>query len=204
MKNTDISTYLIFIFISFEYVNGKADSPPDVQLWKYDTVTKDLFNKNGSWLHQSKKWIIPNLKEGGYIEDNSTGQVLTLKDSKIENGTQVVLETKKEPISDPQKWFRKTWDAIEDGYFVFINSDNFALSKDGVEKILITDFKDENPIMKQLGNIIQGAVGGAIALISFTAWIYCLCCRKKARMTMEERDQEQKQKWEQNNGHQRF
>ena len=52
--------------------------------------------------------------------------------------------------------------------------------------------------MKQLGNIIQGAVGGAIALISITAWIYCLCCRKKARMTMEERDQEQKQKWEQN------
>ena len=64
--------------------------------------------------------------------------------------------------------------------------------------------EDKNPIMKQLGNIIQGAVWGTIGLISAIVWIYLLCCRKKARMTQEELDQEQKNKWEQNNGHQRF
>ena len=64
--------------------------------------------------------------------------------------------------------------------------------------------KDENPILKHLGPIIQGAVWTTIGLVVGASWIYCLCCRKKARMTMEERDQEQKQKWEQNNGHHRF
>ena len=52
--------------------------------------------------------------------------------------------------------------------------------------------------------IIQGCVMGTIGIICLSAWIYCLCCRKKARMTMKEKDKEQKKKWEQNNGHRRF
>ena len=56
--------------------------------------------------------------------------------------------------------------------------------------------KDENTILRNLGPIIQGCVWSLILIIMISAWTYCLCCRKKAKMSAEERDQLQKEKWE--------
>ena len=47
--------------------------------------------------------------------------------------------------------------------------------------------------------IIQGVVWGTIIIVMITTWLYCLCWRKKARMTQEQKDQEHKEKWEKNN-----
>merc|ERR1719273_1220722 len=75
---------------------------------------------------------------------------------------------------------------------------------DGTNKIRITYLKcadkkhHPNYILRHLGAIIQGAVWGTIFIVMCTTWIYCLCCRKKGRMTQEQKDKEQKEKWENN------
>ena len=43
-----------------------------------------------------------------------------------------------------------------------------------------------------MSGIVWGTLGLGIPII----WLYCLCCRKKARMTQEQKDQEQKEKWD--------
>ena len=75
--------------------------------------------------------------------------------------------------------------------------------------LLITvskELKDDggSDILKYLRLIITGAVMGLLAIIIPSIWIYCLCCRKKAKMTLPERDQFQKEKWQRLNAYQRI
>ena len=64
------------------------------QLWKYDSATKILENKNGDWMHLSNTWILPAEGAEGNIKDDSTGQVLGLSNDTTASGTEVVLEAK--------------------------------------------------------------------------------------------------------------
>ena len=64
------------------------------QLWKYDSNTKKLENKNGDWVYMNKKWNIPGDDSENYIED-SDSNVLGLKDDVIKNDTsEVILQAK--------------------------------------------------------------------------------------------------------------
>ena len=69
---------------------------------------------------------------------------------------------------------------------------------------LQTSGKDGDWVTKYLRVIISGCVFGLLAIIVPSIWMYCLCCRKKARMTLEERDQLQKDKWQTMNSANRF
>ena len=68
------------------------------------------------------------------------------------------------------------------------------------------ELKDDGgfDIMSYLRLIISGAVMGLLAIIIPSIWIYCLCCREKAKMTLPERDQFQKEKWQRLNANQRI
>ena len=44
------------------------------QLWKYDSATKILQNKNGDWLHLANTWTLPSEGEEGNIKDVSSAQ----------------------------------------------------------------------------------------------------------------------------------
>ena len=44
------------------------------QLWKYDSATKILENKNGDWLHLANTWTLPSEGEEGNIKDVSSAQ----------------------------------------------------------------------------------------------------------------------------------
>merc|ERR1712083_952573 len=85
--------------------------PKDSQLWSYDDETNILRNKNNGWVYLDKTWKIPTLNnlEGGYIEEISSGKVLGLKDDAYHNGTEVVLENKKEASEKLQIWIRTWW-----------------------------------------------------------------------------------------------
>ena len=64
------------------------------QLWKYDSATKVLENKNGDWLHLANTWTLPSEGEEGNIKDVSSAQVLGLSNDATDTGTEVVLEDK--------------------------------------------------------------------------------------------------------------
>jgi len=205
MKTKSILTCLIFMLKSTAYANEHI--PNDDQLWSFDSSTKKLSNKeHSSWLLMDKTWDIPTNGTEGYITDTFSGQVLTLKDGNDEYETEVQLQDKKSPINsftnytEDQKWYRKWWNTFDSDYFVLIGGQTKRLlTAEGTEKLFIGDFaekKDENTILRNLGPIIQGCVWSLIIIIMISAWIYCLCCRKKARMSAEERDQLQKEKWE--------
>merc|ERR1711935_1107101 len=128
--------------------------------------------------------------------------VLTLKDGNDEYGTEVQLQDKKSPITsftnytEDQKWYRKWWNTFDSDYFVLIGGQTQRLltaegTEEGTAKLFISDFaekRDDNPILRNLGPIIQGCVWSLIIIIMISAWTYCLCCRKKAKMSAEERD----------------
>ena len=58
-------------------------------------------------------WNISDFgSEYTYIEEISSGQVLTLKYGSEENGTEVVLGPKNDPITEDQKWERKWFEEI--------------------------------------------------------------------------------------------
>jgi hypothetical protein len=44
------------------------------QLWKYDSATKILENKNGDWLHLANTWTLPSEGEEGNIKDVLSAQ----------------------------------------------------------------------------------------------------------------------------------
>ena len=89
-------------------------------LWKYDSKTQLLSNKSGEWEFHDKKWIIPNEgKKGGKVEDSS-GQVLGLKNNETGGvGTLVTLEQKEKESTDRQKWLKGKPD--NEGYFTLQN-----------------------------------------------------------------------------------
>ena len=64
------------------------------QLWKYDSATKILENKNGDWLHLANTWTLPSEGEEGNIKDVSSAQVLGLSNDATDTGTEVLLEDK--------------------------------------------------------------------------------------------------------------
>jgi hypothetical protein len=214
MKTESILTCLIFMLKSMAYANKHI--PSDDQLWSFDSSTKKLSNKDGSWLLMDKTWEIPTNGTAGYITDILSGQVLTLKDGNDEYETEVQLQDKKSPITsftnytEDQKWYRKWWNAFDSDYFVLIGGQSQRLlTAEGTEKLFISvskEFKDDggSDILKYLRLIISGAVMGLLAIIIPSIWIYCLCCREKARMTLPERDQFQKDKWQSLNAYQRI
>ena len=59
-------------------------------------------------------------------------------------------------------------------------------------------------ILRHLGAIIHGVVWGIIIIVGTTVWVYCLCCRKKGRMTQQQKDEEMKKKWVEGNRQPRF
>ena len=79
--------------------------------------------------------MIPDLHEEGYIEEIFSGQVLTVKENKAKNGTEILLENKND--TENQKWYRKHWDEIEEGYFILLNAEKH-LTMDGPDKISMT------------------------------------------------------------------
>jgi hypothetical protein len=83
-------------------VCGDEKSDGSHKLWSYNNETKLLSNKNGTWLYQTKTWMIPELFKEGYVEDISSGQVLTVKGNETGNGTEVLLQNKNDLKS--QKW----------------------------------------------------------------------------------------------------
>ena len=56
---------------------------------------------------------------------------------------------------------------------------------------------NDNGEFKIILNIIEIVLNVMVVLVTTVALMYCYFCRKKSRMTMEERDKEQKKKWEQ-------
>ena len=77
------------------------------------TTEMKLENGNGTWIFSDKVWIIPNQGTEGFIEDqNSPGNVLGLIESSqnqsVNVETEVVLGTKRNPISNKQRWFAGT------------------------------------------------------------------------------------------------
>ena len=103
-----------------------------------ETIGK-LHNKKGDWVYMNKTWNISDFPIQGYIEDISTGQVLTLKYGLEENGTEVILAAKNDPITEDQKWERKWFEEIWNKYtmLVHVNSGKF-LTRDGKNRIIIT------------------------------------------------------------------
>ena len=79
-----------------------------------------LENKTGLWKLKTKIWNLPNETEEGYIEDQASGSVLGLADpenaKKYKKGAAVVVEEKKIPITNGQKFSRSKPD--NDGYFI--------------------------------------------------------------------------------------
>merc|ERR1712062_748254 len=210
MKKTYILTCLLFIFISISCAEDEKDynGPSDAQFWNFEVKDREnetigkLHNKNGDWIYMNKTWNISDFPIQGYIEDISTGQVLTLKYGLEENGTEVILAAKNDPITEDQKWERKWFEEIWNKYtmLVHVNSGKF-LTRDGKNRIIITDFewpqKDDgwgHPILPYLSGIIHGIIWGLIIIILATVWIYCLCCRKKGKMTQAQKDEEMKKR----------
>ena len=85
------------------------------QLWKYDSDTKVLTNKEGVWTSTDETWNIPANNTEGNIEAAS-GQVLGLKEDATAIGTEVILE--ESDSSDHQLWLQEMGD---DGYFTLKN-----------------------------------------------------------------------------------
>ena len=114
------------------------------QLWSYDDETNILRNKNNGWVYLDKTWKIPTLNnlEGGYIEEISSGKVLGLKDDAYHNGTEVVLENKKEASEKLQIWIRTWWwNGTDNSYFTL-----YAMSpNDTVDKPIEKETEKEYP-----------------------------------------------------------
>merc|ERR1712150_153663 len=136
----------------------------------------------------------------------------TLKYDSEENGTEVVLGPKNDPITEDQKWERKWFEEIYDKYTMLVHTRSGRfLTRDGINRIIITDFEwpekddnNQNHILRHLGPIIQGVVWGIIITVIITVWVYCLCCRKKGRMTQQQKDEEMKKRWEEVDRQPRF
>ena len=88
----------------------------------------------------NKTWNISDFgSEYTYIEEISSGQVLTLKYGSEENGTEVVLGPKNDPITEDQKWERKWFEEIYDKYTMLVHSRSGRfLTRDGIDRIIIT------------------------------------------------------------------
>ena len=85
-------------------------------------------------------WNISDFgSEYTYIEEISSGQVLTLKYGSEENGTEVVLGPKNDPITRDQKWERKWFEEIYDKYTMLVHAGSGRfLTRDGIDRIIIT------------------------------------------------------------------
>ena len=88
------------------------------QLWRYENTK--LKNKNTPWIYETKTWTLPEEGVVGPIEDTASGRVLGI----MEDGTEVILEAKAQPITDKQGWLRGT---TINGHFTLKNqaSGNF-------------------------------------------------------------------------------
>ena len=78
-----------------------------------------LVNKNGSWSHQEKVWNMPTEGSYGHIEDQASGEVLSLWNDSTDLGSMVGLEPKDRHLSDEQLWTRGMADG--NGWFRFKN-----------------------------------------------------------------------------------
>ena len=88
------------------------------QLWKYDSITKTLTNKNadknGGWEHQRTKWTLPAEGSTGPITDTESSQLLVYR-----SGNVVKIDKDVSDSFDEQMWFRSK--TMIEGYFTLQN-----------------------------------------------------------------------------------
>ena len=85
-------------------------------LWKYEEQNQNLTTKNGDWKYATRKWMIPNERETGKIEDVETKKVLGDRGFSYENDD-VILQTI--DGSQNQSWTRSK--DTGNGYFTLEN-----------------------------------------------------------------------------------
>ena len=83
-------------------------------------TNEELLNKVYGWFGSlyGRRWTIPIEGHVGYIE-SSSGLVLGVQNDSTTSGTNVDIETKKEPISEGQMWIKGK--ATVNGWFTLTN-----------------------------------------------------------------------------------